>query len=179
MENLTIAFNPEHIHIDSEILNILQIQVNSAYFQSKVTPLNLLIDTQRKEPRGQVVGNKLILSSRISSDSERIKVLVHELGHIIDIYYLHKGVFTDPSDRFYDISWDAYNVKKKGMKIGDFVSGYALSNKYEDFAETFSFYVFHNDVFRDRATRDISLQKKYDFFAKYVFDDEEFVGTSF
>lgn len=72
---------------------MLETQVDSAHFQSKVTPLNLLIDTERKEPRGQVVGNKLILSSRISSDSECMKVFVHELGHIIDIYYLQKGLF--------------------------------------------------------------------------------------
>jgi len=65
------------------------------------------------------------------------------------------------------------------MKMGDFVSGYALSNKYEDFAESFSFYVFHNDIFRDRALKNVSLQKKYDFFKTYVFDHEEFVGTSF
>lgn len=89
---LTIAFNPEYIHIDSTILEMLETQVDSAYFRSKVTPLNLLIDTERKEPRGQVVGNKLILSSRISSNSERIKVFVHELGHIVDIYFLHKGL---------------------------------------------------------------------------------------
>ncbi len=92
IEKFTIAFNPEYIHIDAGILQKLETQINSAYFQSKVTPLNLLIDTERKEPRGQVVGNKLILSSQISTDSERIKVFVHELGHIIDIYYLHKGL---------------------------------------------------------------------------------------
>lgn len=176
---LTIAFNPEYIHIDSTILDMLETQVDSTYFQSKVTPLNLLIDTERKEPRGQVVGNKLILSSRISTDSERMKVFVHELGHIVDIHFLHKGLLGDPSDRFYDISWDAYNIKKKGMKMGDFVSGYALSNKYEDFAESFSFYVFHNDTFRERALRNTSLRKKYDFFKTYVFDREEFIGTSF
>lgn len=65
------------------------------------------------------------------------------------------------------------------MKMGDFVSGYALSNKYEDFAESFSFYVFHNDTFQERASKNTSLRKKYDFFKTYVFDQEEFIGTSF
>jgi len=65
------------------------------------------------------------------------------------------------------------------MKMVDFVSGYALSNKYEDFAESFSFYVFHNDIFAERATKNMSLQKKYTFFKTYVFDHEEFLGTSF
>jgi len=92
VEPFIITFNPEHIHIDSTILERLETQLHSRYFQSKITPLNLLIDTERREPRGQVVGNKLILSSQISSDSERIKVLVHELGHIIDIYYLRSGL---------------------------------------------------------------------------------------
>ncbi len=65
------------------------------------------------------------------------------------------------------------------MKMGDFVSGYALSNKYEDFAESFSFYVFHNEDFAARAVKNTILSKKYDFFKKHVFDEDEFIGTSF
>jgi hypothetical protein len=100
----------------------------------------------------------------IPSDSEQLKVFVHELGHIVDIFYLKKGILADPSDIFYAISWESFNTKKAGQKITDFVSGYALSNKYEDFAETFAFYIFHNEDFRNRAKKDSFLQKKYDFF---------------
>lgn len=176
---LTIAFNPDYVKIDNSIVNRLREVVRSSYFQSKVTPLNLVLDNERQEPRGQVMGNKLILSTAIPSDSEQIKVFVHELGHIVDIFYLRKGFFADPSDIFYNISWESFNTKKKGQKIGDFVSGYALSNKYEDFAESFAFYVFHNEDFFARAKKDPILQQKYDFFRSYVFAKDAFVGTSF
>lgn len=177
--SLTIAFNPDYVKIDNDIVNRLKETIQSSYFRSKVTPLNLVLDSERQEPRGQVIGNKLILSTAIPSDSEQLKVFVHELGHIIDIFYLKKGFFADPSDTFYGISWESFNTKKKGQKITDFVSGYALSNKYEDFAESFSFYVFHNEDFAKRAKKDAFLQKKYSFFGSYVFGTDAFIGTSF
>lgn len=175
----TISFNPEYVTIDESLLKRLKETIDSPYFKAKVTPLNLVLDTERREPRGQVLGNKLILATAVTDDSESTKVLVHELGHIIDIFYLKKGLIGDPSDRFYQIAWEAYNVKKKNLKIADFVSGYALSNKYEDFAESFAFYVFHNEDFAERAKKNNILKQKYDFFAQYVFDQGEFAGTSF
>lgn len=178
-EPLTIAFNPDYIQVDNSIIDHLKEVIRSPYFVSKVTPLNLVLDTERQEPRGQVMGNKLILSTSISGDSEQLKVFVHELGHIVDIFYLKKGFFADPSDIFYNLSWESFNTKKKGQKIANFVSGYGLSNKYEDFAESFAFYVFHNEDFQKRAKKDAILQKKYDFFSSYVFEKDTFVGTSF
>ncbi|NCP77136.1 hypothetical protein GW830_03325 [bacterium] len=125
------------------------------------------------------MGNKLILSTAIPSDSEQLKVFVHELGHIVDILYLKKGFLSDPSDVFYSISWDSFNTKKRGQKLADFISGYALSNKYEDFAESFAFYVFHNEDFATLAKKNIYLQQKYNFLKSYVFGSDAFVGTSF
>lgn len=177
--SLTIAFNPDYVKIDENILGRLREVIYSSHFLSKVTPLHLVLDTERLEPRGQVVGNKLILATSVPSDSERLKVFVHELGHIIDIFYLKKGLLSDPSDDFYTISWESFNTKKKGQKIANFVSGYALSNKYEDFAESFTFYVFHNEDFALRAKTDPILARKYDFFRSRVFQDDVFVGTSF
>lgn len=177
---LTIAFNPDYVQIDPKILVCLREVIASPFFKSKVTPLNLVIDAERQEPRGQVMGNKLILATSVSDDSERLKVFVHELGHIVDIFYLKKDILSaDPSDRFYEISWDSYNTKKKEMKIPDFVSGYSLSNKYEDFAESFAFYIFHNEDFARLASENGILQQKYDFLRSYVFGKEEFIGTHF
>lgn len=87
---LTIVFNPDYVKIDNVLLDHLKDVIHSSYFQSKVTPLNLVLDSERQEPRGQVMGNKLILSTSISNDSERLKVFVHELGHIVDVFYLKK-----------------------------------------------------------------------------------------
>lgn len=147
-----ISFRPDFISIDSKIIDLVRANANSRYFESKISPLHLIFDSERKEPRGQVSGNNLILSGRIPSESENLKVFVHELGHVIDIFYLkQKENGSDISDEFYTLSWDSYNIKKSNAKIADFVSGYALSNKYEDFAESFAFYVFHNEEFARRA----------------------------
>lgn len=61
----------------------------------------------------------------------------------------------------------------------DFLSGYALTNKYEDFAESFTFYVFHNDEFKARAIKNLMIARKYNFFKKYVFINSEFANTNF
>ncbi len=61
----------------------------------------------------------------------------------------------------------------------DFVSGYAQSNQYEDFAESFVMYIFHNATFADRALRSESLRQKYLFLANSVFPRGYFQGTDF
>ena len=38
---------------------------------------------------------------------------------------------------FYQLSWIDINIMKAGLNTKDFVSGYAMTNKYEDFAESF------------------------------------------
>lgn len=117
---------------------------------------------------------------RLPSQSESIKVFWHELGHVIDLQFLKEGTLSsDPSELFYNISWIDYKTKKKGMALQDFVSGYAMTNKYEDFAESWTMFLFHNETFKARALKNPILQKKYDFFSEKVFKEREFEGTSF
>ncbi len=52
-----------------------------------------------------------------------------------------------------------------------------MTNKYEDFAESFSLYVFHNSFFESRTSP--VLREKYAFFQKYVFIDDQWQGTDF
>jgi len=54
-----------------------------------------------------------------------------------------------------------------------------MSNKYEDFAETFIYYILHNDDFFEKAQESVSLMKKYSFFEKYIFMDGELKQTNF
>lgn len=108
---------------------------------------------------------------------EALAVWIHEFWHFYDIYILKKYVFNDLSDKFYDISWDEKRVLKKDSKNIDFVSGYAMSNRYEDFAESFTFYVLHNKEFLKRAEKSERLQEKYNFFRKYIFIYDEFVNS--
>ena len=119
------------------------------------------------------------LSATMTSITEASKVLVHELGHMIDIYYLKsRSGHSDPSSLFYDISWTEPTVMRSDMSGSSFISGYAATNQYEDFAEAFAFYVFHNKDFQRRAQSESALKEKYDFLQQYVFGDL-FLDTSY
>ncbi len=111
--------------------------------------------------------------------SEFSSLFIHELAHYIDLYFFIKKVSFDPSNNFYDISWDATKVMKKWQNLEDFVSWYAMTNKYEDLAESFTYYVLHNRDFMTKARKSIILNKKYEFFEKYLFKNEEFRWSDF
>ena len=109
---------------------------------------------------------------------EYLSVAIHELAHFIDIYFLEKKVIQDLSDKFYDISWEQTKVVKPGQVQADFVSGYAMTNKYEDFAESFTYYVLHNDDFLRKTLESTVMSKKYDFFNTLLFK-QKFNDTDF
>lgn len=144
--------------------------LKSAFFPFVYDGLNVLIDSQQKEPRGQIRGKEMKLSAQVVSDAEFLKLFTHELGHFIDIYALRATRETaDPSLDFYRISWKSPKTKLPNAKLSSFVSGYAATNQYEDFAETFVWYVFHNAKFMDQAMINEDLRLKYLFFADHVF----------
>lgn len=142
--------------------------------------LSILIDMNQVEPRGKMQWHTITLSATVPKESEFLKLLVHELGHYVDIYSLIANSFGwDPSTSFYDISWIDTSTKKSNETLLSFVSGYASSNRYEDFAESFVFYIFHNREFADRAMKNDSLRQKYLFFSENIFSEWEFVDTDF
>lgn len=115
---------------------------------------------------------------------EFVNVFVHELGHVIDLGYLvgEKGNKTtfddfgvpvmseDPSYLFYSISWDSTTVKNKRSNDLNFVSGYAQSDPFEDFAEAFMMYERYNEVFVAYANSNPVMQKKYNFIRDKVYN---------
>ena len=164
----------------NRLKRLLEKVVVSSKFHDKVTPLAVDIVEDRTEPRGRMTMDSVSVIVSIPSESESLRVFVHELWHVIDIHYLQEWTFwKDPSEYFYTISWKDHQTKKPGQSYENFVSGYAMTNKYEDFAESFSEYVFANENFRAIAKKNPVLQKKYDFFKNRLFQDEEFIGTDF
>lgn len=141
--------------------------------------LEIILDTHQKEPRWRFQGKVITLASGVKSDGEFMKLLTHEVGHYVDIYTLFSSGEQDISDDFYSISWSDKTTKKAGEWLSSFVSWYAATNKYEDFAESFTFYVFHNEDFSARALSNESLRQKYLFFRENVFASWMFVGTDF
>ncbi len=110
---------------------------------------------------------------------EFLSVFIHEFWHYIDLYYLEKQVINDLSNYFYNISWNSTKIIKAGQKQEDFVSGYSMTNKYEDFAESFTYYVLHNEDFLKKSKKSDILHEKYNFFKNNVFIFEEFENTDF
>ncbi len=112
---------------------------------------------------------------------ELVAVFIHELAHFIDIYYLNSDNIEeiDQSYYFYDIAWDSTKTIRSDMVSSDFVSWYSMTNKYEDFAETFAYYVLHNDDFKEKTKKSEILKNKYEYFGKYLFKNTEFVWNDF
>lgn len=171
----------ENTYIDtkSRIATLKQILYSTA-MKFDYGRLAVSIDGYQREPRGRMRDAQISLSPYITRDNEFTKLFVHELAHYIDLYVLAAGKNgTDTSDAFYYISWQKPTVKRASQGTMDFVSGYAASNQYEDFAESLVLYVFHNATFADRALRSESLRQKYLFFANSVFPRGYFQGTDF
>ncbi|MDD2870569.1 MAG: putative zinc-binding metallopeptidase [Candidatus Gracilibacteria bacterium] len=152
----------------------------SDIINDKIDSLKVEMYKQKGESRGKMKNRRVKLYGVKSMKTpEMTAVGIHEFAHFIDLYYFQKKVFTDISDFFYNISWDGVHVIKSGQKGTDFVSGYAMTNKYEDFAETFTYYILHNKDFLEKTKSSTILKKKYDFFGKYLFRYREFNDTNF
>lgn len=163
-----------------------------------VLPANLTapLDTltlylNARQPRGLSNSHVLELSCGGLTDREIVAVLVHELGHIADLGAF-RGVAPQPSGfvdgalavaaddlsaKFYGISWTSSTQRRFSAARADFVSGYAMTDPFEDFAESFITYVLHGDDFRQLARSNAALAKKYNFLRDRVFAGAEYSGA--
>lgn len=141
---------------------------------------------EKQKHRGLAGKSVMILDGTVP-DSEFRALFVHESGHNWDLGCLRgtseagKSAFSDgdepiynddPSLGFYGISWITSSVQKSNANPEDFVSGYASYNIFEDFAESFAYFVLQNDTFAARAQDNDALAKKYVFLRDVVFDGE-------
>lgn len=139
--------------------------------------------------RGLGGGSTVILRCSDVTDKELSSVLVHEVGHLVDTglfksnFWSGKSEFMDGKNpvynndislRFYRISWADEESLHEDTHKRDFVSGYAMSDPFEDFAESYNFYTLHGDQFKEMAEYNKKLRSKYLFFKYYVFKGEEF-----
>ncbi|MCF7830846.1 putative zinc-binding metallopeptidase [Candidatus Gracilibacteria bacterium] len=148
--------------------------------------------------RGMANKEKLILHlPAIGNQNEFTAVFIHEMGHIVDLgmitsinggqtefYDNDQPVFAkDQSVQFYRLSWQTSYTIKPSADRKDFVSGYAMTNVFEDFAESYLFYRAHGEKFREIMVGSEVLQQKYAFLKNVVFAGQEFqkeqVGGNF
>ncbi|MFA5917286.1 MAG: hypothetical protein WC850_03590 [Candidatus Gracilibacteria bacterium] len=151
-------------------------------FNGILTYLGIDFYKTKFDVRGKMKNGRVKLYGILLMENpELVSVFIHELGHYIDIYILNNINLTikDPSYYFYDIAWDGTKTIKSSMIMQDFVSGYSMTNKYEDFAESFAYYILHNNDFQEKTRKSSILKKKYDFFGKYLFKNDEFKSIDF
>lgn len=154
--------------------------LQSSKIKKMVHWLKIEIHQPLYDVRGRMIQKvlKLFGVSQMKS-SEFVSVWIHEFSHYVDIYFLEKKVIRDLSNNFYDISWQKTKVLKPWQTNLGFVSGYAMTNKYEDFAESFTYYILHNQDFLMRSKKSEILKMKYDFFNIYIFKQWEFKEEDF
>ena len=119
---------------------------------------------------------------------------MHEIGHLVDASFLKgnkpatgenfSGFYDfdspvgndDRSSRFFKIAWTSEKERKAQARDLDFVSGYSMTDPFEDFAETYAYYRLHGAEFRKIISSSELLRQKYDFMKWYVFDGKDFGG---
>ncbi len=148
--------------------------------------------TYEKNPRNRGLGGEstMIIPGNVP-DSEFRALIIHECGHITDLGGLRgfdlsrPSMFIDGTTRifgddlsvlFYQISWLTSTVMQPGATTADFVSGYATTDPFEDFAETYAYYVLQQKEFMRLAKKNPILQAKYDFMNRLVFAGEQIVA---
>ena len=173
----------KHRHLADEVLRSLP-------WQCQTSLKNFYVRYDNPSRRGLAGKNTIILDGSVP-DEEFRALLIHEFGHITDLGCLQGGSassasnFKDGSETikiddlsigFYSISWADSKHQKTGSKDGDFVSGYAEWDPFEDFAETYAYFVLQNQSFRQRARSNHVLAEKYRWMGKNIFPSFELIA---
>lgn len=130
-----------------------------------------------------IINGDAFTKSTPEADQEFRALFVHEMGHVLDLGCFQGSPYSgnttyldgeemmyadDPSVQFYRISWLASNNQREGVTSEDFVSGYASWDMFEDFGESFAYYVLHRSEFAKRAQQNTALAAKYNWFQTYL-----------
>lgn len=148
--------------------------------------LTFMFDTSLR--RGYGGQTSIRLRCTDISDEELVAVFRHEIGHLVDTG-LKKGSFfsgasdfrdggiaiynDDPSISFYRISWLNQNIIKDKNSL-NFISGYANTDPFEDFAESYNAYISQGSRFRTYAKNNSTLARKYYILKKHFFANLEY-----
>ncbi|MBT4936653.1 hypothetical protein HON22_01935 [Candidatus Peregrinibacteria bacterium] len=121
----------------------------------------------------------------IESEQELRRVLIHEIGHVVDLGALQgkrgseKSAYkdgsnsisvSDPSIDFYSLCWGDEHTQNTNCSDKDFVSEYAQVDVFEDFAESYLLFTENNESFKAMAEESDVIAQKYEFFASTVFN---------
>lgn len=149
---------------------------------------DVYVQFDRPNQRGLASGRAIILYAGfdLSDPAERDEaraLFVHEFGHITDIGCIigrspEASAFVDgstpvpvddPSVSFYSISWVNSHQRRSDSRAADFASGYAASDPFEDFAETYAYFALQEPAFAARAAENPVIAQKYQWMKTYAF----------
>jgi hypothetical protein len=155
---------------------------------------NLVLDNNPNAGRG-LGGKSLIILRGVNMNAEeRAAVLIHEIGHNVDLGFLVEKNTVTPSEfkdgrslvyegdlslDFYRISWANEKTRTKTAVNFDFVSGYAMTDPFEDFAESYVYYILHNQDFKSKTQTSDALYQKYEYMKNTVFKGREFTSGAY
>lgn len=168
----------EHKELVNDVLQALPAKCRN-------TLKSFYVKYTKQRSRGLAGKTVMILDGTVKNHNEFRALFIHETGHNWDLGCLTgteesgRSAFydgtepiynDDPSVDFYKISWLSSEQKRTDARAEDFISGYGSTNVFEDFAETFAYFVLHNDEFKRLAIDNESLAKKYLWFRDIVFE---------
>lgn len=153
-----------------------------ASHRETVQLITLTLDDKAR--RGLGGGSHIIIRCTGMSDAELAAVVIHEVGHTVDAtLFAGTSIVTtafsdgpnvlsidDQSIAFYTLNWTSNTNHTDDSESSDFVSVYAASDPFEDFAESYAAYVLHGSNFLTAAAKNKTLQAKYDFLKNTVFN---------
>lgn len=175
----------DHPDIRADHQTLLSATLRALPGQCRTSLRNLYVRYDRPEQRGLAGKGTIILNGNVRS-AELRALFIHEFGHITDLGCLTgtpdggtsafrdgpEAIFrNDPSTGFYKISWLQEATRKPESSPEDFVSGYAAKDAFEDFAETFAYFVLQQEAFRTRAEGNGALRQKWEWMQANVFHD--------
>lgn len=184
-------FSVRNMKEEERILHPIKENQLEIFFQSlpknHVDSLKNIVFDYKADSRGLGGGGVMILRANMPTD-EMLAVATHELGHSVHgtfeaekkrvkspfkdgIKQLYEG---NPMVDFCHISWSLENERKRTATNMDFVSGYAMADCFEDFAESYTQYVLHQNDFKVLAASSPALYEKYMFMKEYVFAGYDF-----
>lgn len=138
----------------------------------------------RPEHRGLAGKTTMILAGHVP-DGEFRALFIHEFGHLLSLGCLEgdpgsgASAYKDgsnviwnnsPAVSFFQISWANETTQRPGTQAEDFVSGYASWDMFEDFSESYAYYVLHRETFARRAAENDALKEKYRWFQQNLPD---------
>ncbi len=142
------------------------------------------VNYEKNPPNRGLGGESTMIVTGNVPDSEFMALIIHECGHLADLGGLrghdrkqptafYDGTTAiygdDRSVAFYSISWLSPRMMQPNMDDSDFVSGYAKTDPFEDFAESYAYYALQQEEFSKLAENNAILKAKYDFMEQVVF----------